>query len=229
VSTTWLVTREERDAAEACAALEARGRRAVSVPCLETAPEPWPWGPPSPGTVTLFTSRRAVEAWVRAGAAETGTLAALAPATVAALAEAGYVPALSATGGIVGLARALLADWEARGRPALALRHPTSDLGLGTAERRSADDVLAPVGPVDHRVVYRTRAPAGLAAALRPHVEGAWAVTFASPSAIDHLLAALPASATPPVAVECAGGSTLRRWNERRPSQWPPAVPQEHP
>lgn len=126
------------------------------------------------------------------------------------------------------LARTVRGAWETAGRPAWELRHPTSDLGLTTAERHEADEVLAPISLVQHRVVYETRAPAGLAEALAPHVRGAWAVTFASPSAVEHLLSAAR-DAAPPVAVECSGQSTLRRWEARRPPHWPHAVLTEPP
>ena len=225
VATTWLITREADDAREEREAWSARGVSTASVPCVETISLPWPWtGAAATNLLTLFTSRRAVSSWLAAGKPKLGAVAALAPATSDALAAAGIKPVVTAEGGVIALAQNVLAWWSAQGCPPTQVHYPTSNAGLHAPEQAEALRLLSKLVEVDRRLAYEVRAPEGLKASLERELQGDWAVTFASPSAVHHFLSAGAALARAPVEVVCRGGSTLRAWNSARPAGWPEAV-----
>lgn len=226
MATTWLITREADDARGEREAWSARGVPTVSVPCVETRALPWPWPAalPSRGSLTFFTSRRAVASWSAAGQPALAQVAALSPATSEALQREGVSPGITSASGVVSLAQAVLAWWTAQGRPSTTLRYPTSEAGTRSPEQAEAMAVLARVGEVDRRLAYGIAPPAGLKEALERAVTDEWAISFASPSAVQHFFAAGAALARPPVRVACKGASTQRAWNSARPEGWPEAV-----
>lgn len=219
--TTWLITREADDARVDREAFDERALPVIEVPCVETTWRRWPWR--EAGGLTLFTSRRAVSAWERAGAPPLGEVAAIAPSTSRALEALGVTPAVTAEGGVVALAEAIVAWWASRGRPALTVRYPTSGAGLQAPEQQQALTVLGTLGPVEREVVYDVRAPANLVPALEAATCFDWAVTFSSPSAVSHFFAAHRGERAPRHAI-CVGRSTARAWNSLRPPSWPDAV-----
>ncbi|MFZ5443418.1 MAG: uroporphyrinogen-III synthase [Myxococcota bacterium] len=219
--TTWLITREAEDARAERELLEARGATVREVPCVETAWHAWPW--PEAVGLTLFTSRRAVSAWERSGCAPLGEVAAVAPSTSGALEALGVEPVVTATGGAVALAEAVVARWRSLGAPPTPVRYPTSSAGLRAPEQGRVVELLSQLGPVDRRVVYDVQAPAALRPALEEATRADWAATFSSPSAVEHFFAAQPL-ASAPRQVLCVGASTARAWNARRPPSWPDAI-----
>lgn len=218
---TWLITREAEDARDEREALEALGLEVVCVPCVETSSLPWPWSDAGDEVVTFFTSRRAVASWLEAGRPSLGAVAAVAPATSEALEAAGVKPEVREAGGVVALAQAVLSWWRARGCPRTRVHYPTSNAGLHAPEQAEALRLLSKLIEVDRQLAYEVRAPEGLQERLEGAVRGAWAVTFASPSAVNHFFSAGARFAHPPVEVQCRGGSTRRAWNKARPSGWP--------
>ncbi len=221
--TTWLITRELEDARRECDELVARGVRAVAVPCISCVTKPWPEWSPYPGRPVMFlTSRRAAQAWLDAG--PRGELvAAVAPSTTELLDASQCAVDLSAPGGTVALANALLTWWKKLGQPRWHVRYPTSDRGVSSAEQAAAADVLVRVGPVDRRVVYETRTPDELSSSLAATLRAPWAVSFASPSAVESFFGRLPAGAPAPEHVLCFGSSTASACNSRQPAGWPAA------
>lgn len=224
--TTWLITREADDARSEREAWSARGVEALCVPCLETRLLPWPWSSPLPERSPLwfFTSRRSVESWCAAGRPALQDVAALSPATAEALKRAGVTPALTAEGGAASLAEQVLSWWTSRGSPPTQVCYPTSSAGLHSAEQAEAVRLLSKLGEVDRRLVYDVSAPAGLRDSLEQAARGDWALSFASPSAVQHFFAAGAAFTRPPLLVACLGASTGRAWNRARPQGWPDAV-----
>lgn len=219
--TPWLITREADDARVDREVFDARGVPVIEVPCVETRWRAWPWS--SADGLTLFTSRRAVSAWERAGKPGLADVAAVSPSTSRALEELGVTPSLAIEGGVVPLAEAIVARWHALGRPATQVRYPTSGAGLTAPEQQRALELLSALGPVARQVVYEVQPPRGLAQALDAATRFDWAITFASPSAVSHFFAAVSAP-RPPRHVVCVGRSTARAWNELRPASWPGAV-----
>jgi uroporphyrinogen-III synthase len=226
---TWIFTREAADSADACATLAARGLAVRSVPCVEFGDLPWPtWRGEGRRPVMFLTSKRSARrfaecAWP-SSATEPGLVAALGPVTTDFLAQRRVRVDLTAHGGVVPLAAQVRTTWESFGRPAWAIRYPTSTLGLDAPEQHEALELLSQVGPVQREAVYETRAPAGLAQALRAMTHSAWSVTFSSPSAVTAFLRNLSPDALPPGHVVCLGGSTQRAWNQHKPLQWREAV-----
>lgn len=224
MATTWLITREADDARGEREAWSARGVPTVSVPCVETRTLPWPWPIASETALTFFTSRRSVASWAAAGQPPLRQVAALSPATSEALQREGVSAGITTEGGVVSLAEAVRAWWTAQGRPPTTLRYPTSEAGTRSPEQAEAMAVLAQVGEVDRRLAYGIAPPAGLKEALERAATGEWAISFASPSAVQHFFAAGAAIARPPVRVACKGASTQRAWNSARREGWPEAV-----
>jgi uroporphyrinogen-III synthase len=170
----------------------------------------------------FLTSRRAAQAWL--DAKPRGELVvAVAPSTTELLDESQCAVDLSAPGGTVALATALVAWWKKLGQPRWHVRYPTSDRGASSTEQAAAADLLVRVGPVDRRVVYETRTPENLTATLAAQVVAPWAVSFASPSAVDAFLANVAPGAPAPTHVLGFGNSTAAAWNARRPAEWPVA------
>lgn len=226
----WLLTRAADDAAEDVAALRAHGVAAVSLPCVEFSALPWPTWPAHPGTpLFVLTSRRAAQALLESGEDLSQVrLAATAPATAALLQRARLPVLVTAAGGAEGLARAVVARWEAAGRPAWHCHYPTSDAGAHAAEQAAALALLERVGPVERRAVYRTQPTPNLAQALGRHTQGAWCPTFHSPSAVSAFVAAVPHGARAPEHVVCFGASTARAWDGARQPGWPAAIDSTH-
>jgi uroporphyrinogen-III synthase len=226
VTTTWLITREADDAR---AEREARGVDSIVVPCVETKLLAWPWISLSPAgqrvgervrTLTFFTSRRSISAWIAAGKPALEEVAALKPATSTMLEAEGLTPAITSEGGVVSLAEAVLA-WA---KGPLTIHYPTSDLGLKSPEQARALELLQKAGTVDRRVVYQVTAPANLRQSLERSARGDWAISFASPSAVQHFFGSGAVLEQAPVRVACLGASTERAWNSARPAGWPQAV-----
>ncbi len=217
MATTWLITREADDAR---AEREARGAASIVVPCVETKLLPWPYKPGSGSTLTFFTSRRSVASWVAAGKPPLDDVAALKPATSTMLEAEGLTPAITSEGGVVSLAEKVLA-WAAG---PLTIRYPTSDLGLKSPEQARALELLQKAGTVDRRAVYEITAPSNLREALERSARGEWAISFASPSAVQHFFGSGAVLEQAPVRVACLGAATERAWNSARPAGWPQAV-----
>ena len=211
--TTWLITRETDDARSE---LEALGEGAIGVPCVESKLLPWPW-PASKKSLTFFTSRRAVAAWVAAGKPTLGNVAALKPATSTALEAEGVKAVVTSEGGVVSLAQAVLA-WA---KGPLTVHYPTSDLGLKSPEQAQALELLAKAGTVDRRKVYEITAPSNLRESLEHSARGEWAISFASPSAVQYFFGSGAVLEQAPVRVACLGVATERAWNSARPAGWP--------
>lgn len=233
VDTTWLLTREAEDAVADAEFLSRAQVKWASVPCIECVLRPWPAWPPREGTpVHFFTSRRAAagfplgSTWRKDKSA--GLIAAVAPSTAAWLETHGHTIDVQAPGGAEGLARAVVGEWQARGRPSWHLRYPTSDAGLHSPEQEAAVALLKTVGPVDRAVVYETRTPEALDERLEPYLRAPYSVTFSSPSAVKAFLAACPKGVRAPDRVVCFGASTSRAWDVGCPSGWPAAEPASH-
>lgn len=211
--TTWLITREADDAR---AERDAHGEGAIVVPCVETKLLAWPW-PASKKCLTFFTSRRAVAAWAAAGKPTLGNVAALAPSTSTALEAEGATPLITSKGGVVSLAEAVLA-WA---KGPLRVHYPTSDQGLKSPEQAQAMELLLKAGTVDRQQVYEVSAPANLRESLERSARGDWAISFASPSAVQHFFGSGAVLEQAPVRVACLGAATERAWNSARPDGWP--------
>lgn len=225
---TWLITREADDVSADRALHLARGMAPVSVPCVETVSIEWPWARaplPEGKLVTLFTSRRSVEAWRVAGKPPLGEAAAIAPVTSELLRAEGVTPVVVAKGGVIALTQAVLAWWQAQGAPRTLVRYPTSNAGIHAPEQVQAMRILSKLVEVDRQLAYEVRAPEGLKASLERAIAdgGEWGVSFASPSAVNNFFSAGATFAQPPRQVDCRGGSTRRTWHERRPEGWPEA------
>jgi uroporphyrinogen-III synthase len=222
---TWLFTRELADAMPDCAALEAKGVRAVAVPCIECVELAWPQWSPAPGEPLVFlTSRRAARVFARPRAGSEALIAAVSPTTSGYVTRQGRTPAIVVPGGAVALAHEVVRAWEARGQPVWHVRYPTSDVGLEAPEQLDAVRALERVGPVERRVVYETRTPEGLAGRLAPWLETSFGLCFASPSAVSACLQALPPAPPPPMRVLCFGRSTWERYQSSCPAGWPPGA-----
>lgn len=216
VTTTWFITREKEDAEADCAALRLRGLDAVPMPCVVTQLLPWPWADAENDTMTVFTSRRAVDSWLQTNT-HLARVAATAPATSKMLERSGIHVQLETEGGAIALAEAILASR----RPA-RIRYPTSNLGLESIEQNVAVNMLAEI-PVDRQLAYQVNAPTDLPRATAALARAPYGLVFASPSAVRHFL---PHATTAPPArhVVCFGQSTQRAWERTRPAQWPAAV-----
>ncbi len=204
--TPWAITRAAADAAEQCEALQKAGVSAFALPCVERVLRPVAeWRPDGYGVV-LLTSAAAVSAVRSTLSTFSGALAALSPHTSAALRASGLSPTLEAEGGAVALAQAVVAHVKQLGVPAPAFWYPTSDVGHRAEEQTAAVALLELLGPVTRQVVYETRAPEGLAEAVS-RLPQRFHLFFASPSAVEHFLAARAPRA--PERVACWGHSTF--------------------
>ena len=217
MGTTWLITREADDARSE--------RDAILVPCVETKILPWPFLPlpATPGQgrgegLTFFTSRRSVTSWTTSRA-PLEEVASLSPATSQALMREGITPTITAEGGVVALAEAVV-----RLSRATRINYPTSNAGLASPEQAEALRILSKLGEVDRRVAYEVTAPAGLRQSLESAAVGDWSIAFASPSAVHHYFASGALISCGPRHVDCLGAATERAWNTARPEGWPPAI-----
>ena len=220
----WIMTREEEDSAKESAELRRRNIPVQLVPCIECVDRPWPRWQNAAGTpLTFLTSKRAARRYLAQGE-RLGLVAAVAPSTSEHLEANGVSADIVARGGSVPLAEAVLATWEARGKPAWHVRYPTSDVALETKEQTLALAILGRLGPVQREVVYATQAPEGLRGALAEPLSAPWSVSFYSPSAVLAFLAEAPPSAREPTHVVCFGRSTQTTWNQKRREGWPSAL-----
>lgn len=216
VTTTWFITREKEDAEADCASLRLRGLDAIPMPCVTTTLLPWPWNDAEADTMTVFTSRRAVDSWLQTNT-HLSRVAATAPATSRLLDRSGIQVQLETEGGAIALAEAILA-----GRRPARIRYPTSNIGLEAVEQNVAVSMLAEI-PVDRQLAYEVHAPAELPRSTAALHRAPYGLVFASPSAIRHFLRhAL--EAPPAQHVVCFGQSTLRAWERARPPEWPAAT-----
>jgi len=216
VSSTWVLTRAQPDADADVAAMQARGLRAIAVPCIERVALPWPrWSPPMPRKLVFVTSpyaaTRLVEAWPQLPVPKP-SVAAMAPITSERLHAHGVPTEVSAEGGVVALASALQ-RWNA-GNP-LAVLYATSDVGILQAEQEEAMKLMKSFAMVERVPVYSTRAPLGLDASLAA-LEPGLGYVFLSPSAVENALASFARQGRTLFAnaVACIGQSTQRRYRD---------------
>lgn len=204
--TPWAITRAADDATVQCEALWKAGLTAFALPCVERVLRPvHEWRPDGDGVVFL-TSATAVSAVRQTLSGFPGALAALSPHTSAALRASGLVPTIEAEGGAVSLAHAVAAHVKQLALRAPVFWYPTSDAGARADEQAAAVALLEALGPVARQVVYETRAPRGLAEAVA-RLPQRFHLFFASPSAVEHFVAARAPVA--PDRVACWGHSTL--------------------
>lgn len=216
VTTTWFITREKEDAETDCAALRARGLDARPMPCVTTRLLPWPWADAEADTMTVFTSRRAVDSWLQTNT-HLARVAATAPATSKLLSRSGIHVQLETEGGAIALAEAILA-----GRRPARIRYPTSNLGLESIEQNVAVNLLAEI-PVDRQLAYEVTAPPELRRWTSALQHAPYGLVFASPSAVRNFLSHA-VHAPPAHHVVCFGQSTQRAWERSRPNEWPAAL-----
>lgn len=200
-----VITRPEPDAGRLAQRLEALGARPVVVPTIRIE-----FADPGPLDAALqrlaayqwiiFTSRNGVEAvFRRAGSLAGPRVAAVGPATAAALRAHGVEPSLVPPEAV---AESIVASLGAvRG---LRVLLPRADL----ARRALPDDLRAAGAEVDDIVVYHTRTETGPV----PDLSGVDAVTFTSSSSVRGFLdrASIPAGAK----VICIGPVTARTARE---------------
>lgn len=209
---TWVVTREASEGQPLVDALKQRGHEAVCVPAIRREPLPWPDRlTPAHGDIVFLTSPYAAKLALTHLRIPGLTLrwAAVAPATVGALAGTGVDVVVATHGGAVALAEACVAA-GLRGR----VLYPTSDAGLTQDEQAHALDVLSRECTVDRAAVYTTIDDPHLDDNLRL-VQGRvrfHAVLF-SPSAARALHASLVRTGVSGLAhVVTVGASTARAW-----------------
>ncbi|MGV3622810.1 MAG: uroporphyrinogen-III synthase [Archangium sp.] len=216
--TTWFITREKEDAEADCASLRLRGLDAVPLPCVVTQLLPWPWADGENDTMTVFTSRRAVDSWLQTNT-HLARVAATAPATSRQLRRSGIHVQLETEGGAIALAEAVVASK----RPA-RIRYPTSNVGLESVEQNVAIGLLKDAGiQVDRQLAYEVNTPRELAQRAGELQRKPYALVFASPSAVRNFLPHA-ASSPPPLHVVCFGQSTHRAWERTRPPEWPSSL-----
>lgn len=209
----WVVTREPPEGPRLAAALRARGLPAVALAATERAPLPWPdaLSAQTPEDLWFLTSAYAARSVLGDGRVPVGArIAALAPATVRAVTTHGHTAAVSATGGAVALARAVLEAQAAWTHVAsLRVLYPTSDAGLMQAEQLEAVALLEQRFPVVRAAVYTTRAAPRFADALAALPTRAVRAVVYSPSAARALLDAAIAARTHITDVVAVGASTV--------------------
>lgn len=169
----WILT---RDAADNAAILR-HGVDGVSVPCVEQVALPWPdWS----GDIVMLTSRRAA---LGLPASIQAKVACLSSATAQVVREAGRQPWLVADGGVVGLAKAVIAAAE----DGASVLYAHSNLASGQCEHQQAKELLGAHVKLATHIVYDIRPPTHLQATLQGLPEGDYALLVASPSALAHL------------------------------------------
>lgn len=211
---TVLVTRRREQAAAMCAALEARGARAIAVPTIAVEPVTAPATREALAALhrydwIVFTSANAVECFWAGLAAAGGRalpvsvrIAAVGPATAAALADRGaQVAAMPDTyrGDQIAAALGPLA-----GRRVLLPQSAIAREGTGAALRQAG-------AQVDEVVVYRTVSAASTPGMLETLDTPIDAVTFTSPSTVRGFLEAGGAAAQRVLqraAIACIGPAT---------------------
>lgn len=191
----WVVTREAPDGRDLVEALRARGLHAVAISAIERTPLPWPRAlvGAHPRSIWFLTSPYAARLMRAQGLPADARIAALAPATARFLNEQGHRCMLTATGGAVALARALVehplgdADVERTGEGGQGeipvVLYPTSDAGLAQQEQADAVSVLEKRFSVVRSAVYCTRTAPRFAAELAALPGRGLCVVVHSPSA----------------------------------------------
>ncbi len=184
-----LVTRPAEEAAALCARL---GPHAIPAPCLAFAAV----GSPRPDLADadlLVASPRAVGPLAAVGVPPRWNVLALAPATVAALRDAGLPVHRAIEGGG--------ADLAAAARPDAPVVAATSTLG--------GDEVLRVRPDAFVWVLYATICPAELPAPARAALDAPFDVLFTSPSAVRNFAQLAPGVLDRARRVLCHGGTTL--------------------
>jgi len=224
----WNVARGAVEAAPWITALARLGLDARALPCIERAPLAWPdvLVPADAGrTVVVCTSgyaaRLVAERRAQARWGEDVVLAAVAPATAAVLAAASVPVEISARGGSVALARAIVQaasatnDHRHAATTTTRVLYPTSDQGMQQPEQRDALALLSTVsGDVRRAAVYTTTPAPGLAPAVArlPRPAG---LVFFSPSAVDAFVDVADAGLLASACAVCVGESSARAWQRR--------------
>ncbi len=211
----WVITRAEPDAGRVCDELRRAGVEALPVPCIERVPCEVPAWRPDGHRVVLLTSVATVEVvGPRLRLSAPDELAALAPASAAALSSLGYRATIESHGGVLELAARIEDRLRERSIGEPLFWYPTSDAGLSTEEQRAAVRRLEALGPVTRTAVYETRRPESLDRQLA-RLAPPFGVVFASPSAVENFFAT---RAAVPERVVCWGHSTFtaaRRFFDR--------------
>lgn len=208
----WLLTRSEDDNRALATALAGEGVPSVSLPCIEFVTQEWP--NLAAYSVVLVTSRRAAMSLPLPVSAR---VAALASATQEALVARGVTPWRTASGGAVGLAKAIVGEITPNDR----VLYAHSDAANGRCENTEAKAILAPHCVLDFHEVYGVRAPRQLAASVSALGGSAYRLLLASPSAVEHLTSLKQAHTLPIELVAVWGESTQRalarcapKWHE---------------
>jgi uroporphyrinogen-III synthase len=208
----WILTREPEDNAPLAAELRARGVSSVELPCIERVMREWPQ---ATADVVMITSRTAARV-----APPHEAIAALAESTAPELERRGISPVLTASGGVVGLARAVSEKFAGK-----RVLYVHSAQAAGRDEHTQALTILRAACPLETHVLYDLCMPLGAAMEWRTLQLEDYGLFFASPSAVDNFFAlwrghprAVPARAA------CLGASTLAAWRMRKPSDFPDAL-----
>lgn len=217
---TWIITKSQPHADSVVIQLRRAGLAAEALPCIEHQWRDWPElrriG--ATGNALLFVTSRAAAA--RLEAPPGVAVAAIAPATSAALEARGIRVTLTARGGARDLAQAV---HESPAVPdGTEVFYPTSDAALRQPEHQAAVATLAKRLRVHVQAVYSTGAPENLRQALATVVaeaDGSPGYCFWSPSAIENFAAA-GGFDLPPGPVVLIGGSTERCWRQAAPPAW---------
>ncbi len=203
----WAITREKDDALRVTGELRAAGLEAFALPCIERVARPVTRWLATGHRVAFVTSAGAVEAVSSAlRTMPFDDLAAISPATSAALRAIGLEPTIECEHGAVELATETVQRVRERGVRSAAIWYPTSDASGQRREHHEALARLQALGTVSVVVAYETRAPSSLTAEVNALPES-YGVVFTSPSTVEHFLAARPPRR--PHRVVCWGASTL--------------------
>jgi uroporphyrinogen-III synthase len=216
---SWIITKSQPHADSLVIQLRREGFDARAIACIEHQWRDWAQLEQigATGPALLFVTSRATAARVEVPAGV--AVAAIAPTTSATLEARGIKVAITATGGVQELARAVVdSNLVADGTEVF---YPTSEVAMRQREHLAAVETLRLRLRVRTQAVYTSAAPANLRqdlAAARGLGTPAGFV-FWSPSAVENFSAAggFSPPAGPAVLV---GGSTLRRWKEIAPPEW---------
>jgi uroporphyrinogen-III synthase len=225
------VTREAAQSERWVALLRGLKQQVSCVPCLERVKLPGVTLPLKPKVENwlFLTSEFAAQSvnWRRAKAC---LVAALPAAAKVARKRTKRVP-VTATGGALELANRLCLQLQGASRMTLSevgrerkphVVYATSRLGTKEETHRQAVARLRAQATVSTAIVYQTRKPRGLSAALRAIPKAAVCALFFSPSAVRHFEMAFPARVKMTLSqVLCVGNSTVTAWNDIRRRGWP--------
>jgi uroporphyrinogen-III synthase len=228
---SWIVTRAEPEVRRTVELLRSSNVNARALPCIERHwRSPSEWFLPArtsrqfQWSVLLVTSSAIAE---RVEVADAVFVAALGPATAAALRARNVRVDLEVHGGVHALAEELLRIAHANDlHPEhVELRYPTSDYAKDQPEHVAATAVMRQAGELTIIEAYRTTAARDLDCALRGlraelgRKPCGW--VFASPSAVAAFAQGGGFDLAAPRGVVSIGASTLRAWRERKPATWP--------